>query len=62
MATHYPRLTPGLHAQYVEIVTSHVEHDLGRHLASVSGGPAWAGLAARRFGMRTRNGIQHSEM
>ena len=42
MATHYPRLTPGLHAQYVEIVTSHVEHDLGRHLASVSGGPAWA--------------------
>ena len=42
MATHYPRLTPGLHAQYVEIVTSHVEHDLGRHLASVSGGPPWA--------------------
>ena len=42
MATHCPRLTPGLHAQYVEIVTSHVEHDLGRHLASVSGGPAWA--------------------
>ena len=41
-ATHYPRLTPGLHAQYVEIVTSHVELDLDRHLASVSGGPPWA--------------------